>query len=60
LVAWGGLNRAAKELSTQRSNVKVWDSNDLIESVIKNYAALPPAIKSRLPLRQIWILEEEA
>jgi len=61
LVAWGGLNRvAAKELATQRFNLRVWDANDLIESIFKNYAALPPAIKSRLPLRQIWILEEEA
>jgi len=61
LVAWGGLNRvAAKELATQRFNLRVWDANDLIESVYKNYSVLPASITARLPLRQIWVLEEEA
>ena len=61
LVAWGGLNKvAAKELATQRFNLRVWDANDLIESVQKNYLSLPDTIIARLPLRQIWVLEEEA
>jgi predicted Mrr-cat superfamily restriction endonuclease len=42
---------------TKRFNLRVWDAHDLIERIIKNYEALPAAIKSRLPLRQLWVLD---
>jgi restriction system protein len=59
LVAWGGINRvAASELSTQRFNLRVWDADDLIESICRNYERLPEAIRARLPLRQIWTIAE--
>lgn len=61
LVAWGGVNKvAAKELATQRFNLRVWDANDLVDSVFRNYTVLPATITAKLPLRQIWVLEEEA
>jgi restriction system protein len=60
LVAWGGINKVAgKELTTQRFNLRIWDANDVIESVTRNYQRLPDSIKTRLPLRQIWALAEE-
>ena len=59
LVAWGGINRvAASELSTQRFNLRVWDADDLIESICRNYKRLPEAIRTRLPRRQIWTIVE--
>jgi restriction system protein len=58
LVAWGGVNKVAqKELITQKFNLRVWDSNDLLERVTKNYHLLPEEIKNQLPLKQIWILD---
>jgi restriction system protein len=58
LVAWGGINKiAAIELTTQRFNVRVWDADDLIESIIRNYNQLSTAMKSRIPLRQVWMLD---
>jgi restriction system protein len=58
LVAWGGINKIAqKELTTQKFNLRVWDANDVLDRVTKNYSMLPEEIRVKLPLRQIWILE---
>jgi restriction system protein len=58
LVAWGGVNKVAqKELITQKFNLRVWDANDVLERVTKNYSSLPEDIRNQLPLKQIWILE---
>ncbi len=61
LVAWGGVNKGGKkELDTLRFELRVWDADDLIANVCKNYDRLPEDIRARLPLRQIWTIVEDA
>lgn len=60
MVAWGGLNKVARqELRTQRFNVRVWDASDLIRHVTITYEQLPEAIRTDLPLKQIWTVVED-
>jgi restriction system protein len=59
LVAWGGVTRQARQvLNTRRFKVKVWDSEDVLEGLFRNYPRLDPDIKSLLPLKQVWTLVE--
>lgn len=61
LVAWGGVNRVAKaELRSQFFRVRVWDADQLVEAVTRNYDRLSEEIRAELPLRQIWTLVEDA
>jgi restriction system protein len=56
LVAWGGVNRNAQRfLETMKFTIRVWNSNDLIEALLKTYLDLPGDIRSELPLKQIWV-----
>lgn len=62
LVSWGGFNRAVLEESRRSFfTVRLWDSGDLLEAVLKNYDRLPDALHAELPLKKIWglVLEEE-
>ena len=62
LVSWGGFNRVVLE-EARRSffTVRLWDSGDLIEAVLKSYENLPDALQAELPLKRIWglVLEED-
>jgi restriction system protein len=62
LVSWGGFNRAVLE-EARRSffTVRLWDSGDLLEAILRNYDNLPDALQAELPLKRIWglVLEEE-
>lgn len=63
LVSWGGFTRSAIEESRRSFfNVRLWDSNDLLEAIFKNYNELPADLKAELPLKMIWGLvpEEDA
>ncbi|MBU6244721.1 MAG: restriction endonuclease [Actinomycetales bacterium] len=56
LVAWGGVNKQAdKFLETTKFTIRVWDAADLIEALLRVYPRLPEAIRSELPLKQIWV-----
>ncbi|MGP5198641.1 hypothetical protein ACTXKN_05730 [Brachybacterium alimentarium] len=41
-----------------RFRVKVWDSTDTVETVLRNYEKLPEGITERLPLRRARMLED--
>ena len=62
LVSWGGFTRAVLE-EARRSffTVRLWDSGNLIEAILKNYERLPDALVAELPLKRIWalVLSEE-
>jgi restriction system protein len=61
LVTWTGLSRAARDaVKHQRFRVKVWDSGDVIDAVLRNYDKLPDDITSRLPLQRVWMLRDDA
>ncbi len=60
LVAWGGVNRPARrEMRSQFFRVRVWDADDLIEAVFRNYDKLDKELQAELPLKRIWALVED-
>jgi restriction system protein len=57
LVSWGGFTRIAKAESRRLFfQVRLWDSNAVIERVQALYDRLPQELQSELPLKQIWTL----
>jgi len=62
LVTIGGITAPAKsQLLNQHFNIRVWTIDDILQSVYRNYAALPNEMKARLPLKQIWVpISEES
>lgn len=62
LVSWGGFTRPTLE-EARRSffSVRVWDSGDLLEAVLRSYEKLPDSLQAELPLKRLWalVLEEE-
>ena len=60
LVAWGGLNRQAQaQLVNQHFRIRVWDADELINAVCRNYPHLPYEVRAELPLKQVWVRVEE-
>jgi len=60
LVAWGGVNRVAqRELHNQFFRVRVWDADDLLDAVLRNYDQLDEEWRTELPLKRIWSLASE-
>lgn len=61
LVAWGGATKPAmREFQRDRTSFRVWDSEDILDQLFDTYEQLPAATRSRIPLTQAWVLEEEA
>ena len=59
LVTWTGLTKPARDaVKHQRFRVKVWESEDIVEAVLRNYEKLPETITERLPLRRVWMLKD--
>ena len=59
LATWAGLSKPARDaVKHQRFRVKVWDSTDIVEAVLRNYEKLPESITERLPLRRVWMLKD--
>ena len=60
LVAWGGITNAAnRELRNQFFRVRVWDADNLLKAVLRNYDRLSEDLRADLPLKRIWSLVEE-
>ena len=60
LVAWGGVNKVARrELQGQFFRVRVWDADDLLDAVLRNYDRLDEETRADLPLKRIWSLAAE-
>jgi restriction system protein len=59
-VSWSGYTRPAIEESRRSFfNVRLWDSDDLLQAVFENYNDLPADLKAELPLKKIWSLVPE-
>lgn len=55
LVSIGGVNKIArKDLDDDFFKLRLWQMDDLLKALFKNYAELPEYIRAKLPLRQIW------
>ncbi len=60
LVAWGGVNKTARqELRSQFFRVRVWDADNLLDAILRNYEKLSSEIRADLPLKRVWTLVEE-
>lgn len=56
LVTYGGVTSPAKKfLASQPFTVRVWETQEIIDSVVKHYEMLSAATKARLPLKRIWV-----
>ena len=59
LVAWGGLSKPARDaLRHQHMRVRVWESADVVDAVLRTYERLPEDVRSALPLRRVWMLAD--
>lgn len=60
LVSWGGFKHTTeKEARNAFFKVRLWDSEDIMNAVFKNYSKLPEEIQTALPLKKIWMLVSE-
>ena len=57
VVPWGGFKSTVdKEVAVQFFRVRLWDRDDLIDSVLEYYDHLDQGIKAEPPLRQVWMV----
>lgn len=62
LVSWGGFTSAAiRESREKYFSVRLWNSDDILNALLKNYNKLPEVFRAELPLKPIWalVVEEE-
>lgn len=61
LVAWGGITKPArKEFHRDRTSLRIWDADALLEKLFETYDRLPARTRDRIPLRKAWVLDEES
>ena len=59
LVAWEGLTKQAQDtLKNNKLRVRVWQAADVVDAVLSNYERLPSEIRTALPLKRVWILQD--
>lgn len=59
LVAWGGLTKPARDsVYGQQFRIRVWTAEDVVDAVTRVYDDLPEEIRSRLPLKRVWMMAE--
>jgi len=60
LVSWGGFKESVyREARTLIFEIRLWDSELLLRSLLEHYSRLPEEIQAELPLKQIWTLVPE-
>jgi len=61
LVAWGGLTKPARQQAREhRLTIAVWEADDVVDKILANYHSLPTDIRTRLPLKQVWMLADDS
>jgi restriction system protein len=59
LVAWGGLSKQARgTVHGQQFRMRVWEAEDVVDAVMRVYSKLTEELRSRLPLKRVWMLAE--
>ena len=57
LVCWGGFRSSIDRDETQQYfHVRLWDSDDLIDELLKVYDKLDADIRAQIPLKRVWTL----
>jgi restriction system protein len=60
LVAWGGIsNPARREFTQQRTQLRIWDAEQLLDQLFSTYDRLPATTRARIPLKQAWVLDTD-
>lgn len=59
LVAWDGVSNEVKHsLRRERFRVRLWQSEDVVDAVLRVYERLPDDIQADLPLQRVWMLAD--
>lgn len=59
LVAWGGLSKPARDsLKGHQLKIRVWEAPEVVEAVLRTYDRLPEDIRTRIPLKRVWMLAD--
>jgi restriction system protein len=45
-------------LKNHKLRVRVWPAADVVDAVLANYERLPAEIRTALPLKQVWIIQD--
>ena len=60
LVSWGGFKSTViKEIPKHFFKVRLWDSKKVIEEIFNNYENLSDEIKAEIPLKRVWMLNDD-
>lgn len=61
-VSWAGFTREVEsnhEMSQTFFRVRLWDSEDVLRKLYEVYDRLPSELQAELPLKRIWVLQQE-
>lgn len=57
LVSWGGFNKAVMAESRMHFyNIRLWDSQDVMDALLDAYERLPESLRAEIPLKRIWTM----
>ena len=60
LVSWGGITgKADQEISRSFFSIRLWEQNEIVDEILKNYNNFSDSMKAELPLKKIWTLVED-
>jgi len=61
LVTLSELTKDARDkVAAQQLKVAVWDTEEVLRRLLKHYEVLPDEIKSKIPLKRVWLIDETA
>lgn len=59
MVSWSGYKSSFEKLLTQHFfDLRLWNSNDLLEALFAIYDKLPDTWQAEIPLKRVWVLVE--
>jgi restriction system protein len=57
LVSWGGFTKVARQEARRLFfEIRLWDSDAVIDKLQEVYDVLPPDVKAEIPLQRVWTL----
>ena len=56
-VSWSGFKSSVyREANSLFFEIRLWDADDVVQSLMKNFDNLPEDIQAEIPLKRIWTL----
>ena len=60
LVSWGGFKSSIiRDIPVQFFKVRLWSRIEIINEFLKHYEQMDDEIKQEIPLKRIWVLEQD-